>query len=56
MDEIIDAVDTDPELSSLFDPETAGLLVIDIQEKLWPFIHDKEEGDHGWPPSLVLPQ
>ena len=43
MNEMIDAVDADPEISSLFDPETAGLLVIDIQEKLWPFIHDKEE-------------
>jgi nicotinamidase-related amidase len=28
--------------SFLFDPDTAGLLVVDIQEKLWPFIHDKE--------------
>lgn len=43
MDELIDAVGTDPELTNLFDPETAGLLVIDIQEKLWPFIHDKKE-------------
>jgi hypothetical protein len=30
------------EPSFLFDPDTAGLLVVDIQEKLWPFIHDKE--------------
>jgi len=30
------------ELSFLFDPDAAGLLVVDIQEKLWPFIHDKE--------------
>jgi nicotinamidase-related amidase len=43
MDEMTDTVGTDPEMTSLFDPETAGLLVIDIQEKLWPFIHDKEE-------------
>jgi len=28
--------------SFLFAPDTAGLLVVDIQEKLWPFIHDKE--------------
>lgn len=33
----------DFELESMFDPETAGLLVVDIQEKLWPFIHDKED-------------
>lgn len=25
--------------SSLFEPETAGLLVVDVQEKLWPSIH-----------------
>ncbi len=31
------------ELHSMFDPDTAGLLVVDIQEKLWPFIHDKED-------------
>jgi nicotinamidase-related amidase len=30
------------EFSSLFDPETAGLLVVDVQEKLWPFIHDTD--------------
>lgn len=30
------------EFSSLFEPETAGLLVVDVQEKLWPFIHGKE--------------
>jgi len=28
--------------SSLFEPTTAGLLVVDVQEKLWPFIHEKE--------------
>jgi nicotinamidase-related amidase len=28
--------------SFLFDPDTAGLLVVDVQEKLWPFIHNKE--------------
>ncbi len=43
MDEMTDTVGIDPEMASLFDPETTGLLVIDIQEKLWPFIHDKEE-------------
>lgn len=30
------------EFSSLFDPRTAGLLVVDVQEKLWPFIHDTD--------------
>jgi nicotinamidase-related amidase len=29
------------EPSFLFDPDTAGLLVVDVQEKLWPFIHEK---------------
>jgi len=43
MDEMIDTVGTDPEMTNLFDPETAGLLVIDIQEKLWPFIFNKEK-------------
>lgn len=43
MDKMIDTVGTDPETNNLFDPDTAGLLVIDIQEKLWPFIFDKEE-------------
>ncbi len=32
----------DREPSFLFDPDTAGLLVVDIQEKLWPFIHGRE--------------
>lgn len=32
----------DREPSFLFDPDTAGLLVVDVQEKLWPFIHDRE--------------
>ncbi|MCP4606625.1 MAG: isochorismatase family protein [Proteobacteria bacterium] len=31
------------DLSSLFDPNSAGLLVIDVQEKLWPFIHNRDE-------------
>lgn len=31
----------DGDLSFLFDPDTAGLLVVDVQDKLWPFIHDK---------------
>jgi nicotinamidase-related amidase len=26
----------------LFDPATTGLLVVDVQEKLWPFIHNTE--------------
>jgi nicotinamidase-related amidase len=26
----------------LFDPATAGLLVVDVQERLWPSIHDRE--------------
>jgi hypothetical protein len=30
------------DLSSLFDPKGAGLLVVDVQQKLWPFIHDRE--------------
>jgi nicotinamidase-related amidase len=30
------------EFSSLFDPATAGLLVVDVQEKLWPFIADTD--------------
>lgn len=30
------------EFSSLFDPKTAGLLVVDVQDKLWPFIHDTD--------------
>jgi nicotinamidase-related amidase len=29
--------------SFLFEPDTAGLLVVDVQEKLWPFIHGREE-------------
>jgi len=33
----------DGDLSSMFDPETAGLLVVDIQEKLWPFIDGRDE-------------
>jgi nicotinamidase-related amidase len=33
----------DLELSFLFNPDTAGLLVVDVQERLWPFIHGKEE-------------
>jgi nicotinamidase-related amidase len=32
-----------PELSNLIAPEGIGLLVVDVQEKLWPFIGDKEE-------------
>lgn len=32
----------DREPSFLFDPDTAGLLVVDVQERLWPFIHDRE--------------
>ena len=32
----------DREPSFLFDPDTAGLLVVDVQEKLWPFIHGRE--------------
>jgi nicotinamidase-related amidase len=31
------------ELASLFDPATAGLLVVDVQEKLWPYIHGTDE-------------
>jgi len=31
------------EPTNLFDPDTAGLLVIDVQEKLWPFINKKED-------------
>jgi nicotinamidase-related amidase len=44
MTDMIDTTDDfdDREPSFLFDPDTAGLLVVDIQEKLWPFIHDKE--------------
>ena len=30
------------EAGELFDPDTVGLLVVDIQEKLWPFIADRE--------------
>jgi nicotinamidase-related amidase len=30
------------EYSSLFDPATAGLLVVDVQEKLWPFIAEND--------------
>jgi nicotinamidase-related amidase len=26
----------------LFDPATTGLLVVDVQERLWPSIHDRE--------------
>jgi nicotinamidase-related amidase len=29
-------------LSSLVEAEGAALLVVDVQEKLWPFIHEKE--------------
>ncbi|MCP4600803.1 MAG: isochorismatase family protein [Proteobacteria bacterium] len=29
------------ETTNLFDPRSAGLLVVDVQERLWPFIHDK---------------
>jgi nicotinamidase-related amidase len=31
------------DMSSLFDPNSAGLLVVDVQEKLWPFIDQKGE-------------
>jgi nicotinamidase-related amidase len=41
-DNDIDRDFDDLEPSFLFEPDTAGLLVVDIQEKLWPFIHDKE--------------
>lgn len=39
-DVLEEAADREP--SFLFDPETAGLLVVDVQTRLWPFIHDKE--------------
>ncbi len=29
------------EPTNLFNPKSTGLLVVDVQEKLWPFIHDK---------------
>jgi len=29
--------------SNLFDPLTAGLLVVDVQDKLWPHIHGTDE-------------
>jgi len=41
MDEFDYTGDDDP--GGMFDPDTAGLLVVDIQEKLWPFIHEKED-------------
>ncbi len=31
------------DLTSLFEPRSAGLLVVDVQERLWPFIHEKEK-------------
>ena len=31
------------EASYLIDPQTLGLLVVDVQEKLFPLIHDREE-------------
>ncbi|MDJ0764093.1 MAG: isochorismatase family protein [Myxococcota bacterium] len=31
------------DFSNFFDPRTAGLLVIDVQEKLWPFISSREQ-------------
>ena len=33
-------------MSLLFDPKTAGLLVIDVQERLWPYIDSKAEVLH----------
>ncbi len=34
---------TDFEMASMFNPRYAGLLVVDVQKRLWPFIHDKEK-------------
>jgi len=42
MDDAFDGGPDDIEPSFLFDPETAGLLVVDVQERLWPFIHERE--------------
>jgi nicotinamidase-related amidase len=34
------------DFSNLFDPKGAGLLVVDVQQRLWPFIHDRENVLH----------